>query len=361
MRKLFYCGLFLSIVGISVVSCKKDIIKSPTNNSSNATSKNEKSMGGNSQFDSEFQLGNEGRFLVFSSENGYIHAVDNPSDVVRQNLLERMSSLNHYSWKEYVKNNSTPGLDTVIKDDYFASILSLDKTIQIGQHIFKINPETEQVFALHVKDKKDYNDLKNNVISNPKIRVFSFNENVLDAIKIIGGDPTPPGIFCSDTYAPVRNEFISATIPLNYGNVIIIDMRAKYFAAGIYFNLKAFVSSFSQGLSWNDLSSDFPQYVYQNYGVYLKLDGRRRYKERCKTDTGYQYISAQGSGSQGVVLQSYMGSRGLNKYQLISNVYFMYNGQWHNVTEIPSLIPNSSIGQTGNNYSGYYYGVTYGY
>lgn len=339
MKKVIYGGLFLAFVGITIAGCKKDV--------SNPAPK----------FDSALNIATDGRMLIFKTSEDYSKIIDDQNDKDWELFLSKVDKMKHTSYTEALEKNKSG--ENLIGDENLSEILNDDWVVQIGDYLYRVNKPNESVFVLPAANISEYDDLIAENKNNPHIRKFSTNEDVIELAE--SGAEGQKGLFCGDSYANQRNEFISATIPLSYGMVLIIDMRAKYFAAGIYFNLKAFASTFAQGLSWNDLSSDYPQYVYQNYGVYLKLDGRRRYKERCKTDTGYHYFSAQGTGASEVTLQSYQGSKGLNKYQLVSNVYFMYNGQWTNVSQIPSLIPGASIAQTGNNYPGYYYGVTYGY
>lgn len=341
MKKVIYGGLFLAFVGITIAGCKKDV--------SNPAPK----------FDSALNIATDGRMLIFKTSEDYSKIIDGQNEKEWSLFLSKVKKMEHFTYAEVLGKSKTG--EDLIGDESLSEILNEDCIVQIGDYLYRVNKLTESVYVLPAENISEYQDLVSENKSNPHIRKFSTSEDVIELAE--SGAEGQKGLFCGDSYANQKNEFISATIPLGYGMSLIIDMRAKYYAAGIYFNLKAFASTFAQGLSWNDLSSDYPQYVYQSYGFYLKLDGRRRYKERCKTDTGYHYFSAQGTGAGAstVTLQSYQGSKGLNKYQLVSNVYFMYNGQWTNVTQIPSLIPGASIGQTGNNYPGYYYGVTHGY
>lgn len=241
MKKLIYGVLFLASVGITVVSCKKTEPK--PNSVESLRAENPKVENADvydtpkSGFDGEFQLGNEGRFLVFNNENGYSHAVDNPSEDIQQNLHSRINALSHYSWKKYVEDHPNQGLETQIEDEYFASILSADKTVQIGQHIFKVNPENEKVYALHVKDKNEYNELISNNENSSVIRVFSFNDEVLEAIKDHGGDPTPKGLFCKDRHAVEKSSEFSSLVTVMTNPEVKMKSRVKYNKAGIYFSL----------------------------------------------------------------------------------------------------------------------------
>ena len=104
---------------------------------------------------------------------------------------------------------------------------------------------------LPVANISEYDDLISENKNNPHIRKFSTNE---DVIELAESGAEGQKALCFESYANQRNEFISATIPLGYGMQLIIEMKSKYFAAGIFFNLKTFTSTFAQGLTWNDLS-----------------------------------------------------------------------------------------------------------
>ena len=266
MRKLIYGALFLASVGITIISCRKTE-PTPNADESSKTENADVYETPKSGFDGEFQLGNEGRFLVFNNENGYAHAVENPSEEVIENLYSRMSSLNHYSWKEYVEDNPSQGLDTLIKDDYFASILSDDKTVQIGQHIFKVNPENEKVYALHIKDKKYYNELISNIENSPFIRVFTFNDDVLEAIKNnnVGNNDIVPGVFCNDRHA-VEKSATTNEVFIMINPEVKMNLKVLYEKGGIY-------SSLSAEGTHNTVSSN-------DYKFYFQLDNCS-YKQRC--------------------------------------------------------------------------------
>lgn len=344
MKKLIYGTLFLALVGIGVVGCKKEVVKNPATQ--------------NESTSSEFNISSDGKMLIFKTTDGYKKVVNDPTEEIKSKFLKEVANFKHTTYSELLSMSKSSENDDLLGDDDLAQILNEDWIVQIGDYLYRVNKPTESVYVLPASKVSEYQDLVNENVANKNIRKFSTED---DVIELVESGAEGQKSLCFQSYANQRNEFISATLPLGYGMQLIIDMRSKYFAAGIFFNLKSFTSTFAQGLSWNDVSSDYPQYVYQNYALYLKMTGRRRYKVRCGTDTGYYTWSKEGSGSAGVVLQSYQGSKGLNKYELIANVYFMYYGEWRNITEITTLVPGSTLGQTGNNYPGYYFGVGYGY
>jgi hypothetical protein len=268
MKKLIHNGLFLALVGFTIVSCRKS---GPIPNKVENTRNKNASIYGTpkSGFDSEFQLGNEGRFLVFNNEDGYAHAVDNPSEVVMKNLYSRMLSLNHYSWQDYLVDNPNEGMDTLIKDDYFASILSKDKTVQIGQHIFKINPENEKVYALHVKNVEHYGDLISNNENSPLIRVFSFNDDVLESIKNNSGNGNSdivPGLFCNDRYA-VEKSASTNEVFIVINPEVKMKLKVLYEKGGIYSSLRA------EGTHTKVQNSDFRFYFQLDNCSYMQRCG----------------------------------------------------------------------------------------
>ena len=58
----------------------------------------------------------------------------------------------------------------------------------------------------------------------------------------------------------------------------------------------------------------------------VKLEWQRRYKLKCKNDTGYQSVNNFGTGI--ATGQSWQGIRACNKYILGANAYAQINGNW---------------------------------
>jgi hypothetical protein len=58
----------------------------------------------------------------------------------------------------------------------------------------------------------------------------------------------------------------------------------------------------------------------------LKLEWRRRYKLKCKTDTAFQSINSFGTGT--ATGQSWHGIRACTKYIVGANAYAQINGNW---------------------------------
>lgn len=199
------------------------------------------------------------------------------------------------------------GMDTLIKDEYFKSMLNTDLAVQIEDYIYRVNPISEKVFALPAANANQYQDLISENIQNPALKEFSFNENVLEAIKNIGGDPTPKALFCGESGI---GGYDRTTGVINIDNAGTIKMEGKihFNKYGIYFSLFAEVQTGTSGLT--ELTIDLVP-VY--------------YKIKCGGSAGPYNVYGYGGGSllNYKKFQSYQGSKNLNK------VYFraMFHGK----------------------------------
>lgn len=172
----------------------------------------------------------------------------------------------------------------------------------LQQHIYKISPENEHVYAIHVKDKKHYNDLLLGSENSAFVRVFSFNDNVLEAIKESGaGDNIQPALFCNESGIGGK-ESISNVVPI--GNTGFSFWCYNDFSRyGIYFSLSAWVrSSAPQG----------------SYRFYIQIENLW-YHVRCGNTVGpYSHPWYQNGSSTDFKhkYQSYSGSKNLNGVHL---------------------------------------------
>lgn len=256
------------------------------------------------------------------------------------------------------KLSNLENTENEINEPFLEQILNEDKAIQIGDFIYKLNLGIEKAFVLPVAFKDEYNDLVAENTNNKHIEKYSSNESV---IELVENGVTGEKALCFESYAQARDASVTASIPLGYAREIVFDCRIKYVAAAVFFNLKATANAFVHGISWNDLNSSFPQYYSSPSGIIMKIVGSRRYKERCKSEVGFYTWPIEGSAQNLLTLQSYQGSKGLKKYQLLCNFFFKYNGNWVNLAALPSTIPNSTVIPNGYNYYPFHQGITYGY
>lgn len=261
MKKVIYVAGIFCLTTILLARCKKEVIKK--DESSVVNDQNKKSSGtftekiGNSniEFDSYFEVGNEGRFLVFRTEVGYNKAVENPTIEVRQNLFDRIASLNHVSWKDLSSTDADLTNDTLIDDDYFSTILSKDRTIQIENFIYKIDPTTSTVLALNVNDKYLYDVFISTNPTNVKILHFNLEDNVLELVKALSptitglgkGDVILPAVGCNEDGCGSRDQLTNVFNIPDFPQGYNFYGRALYHRWGIYFKLEGRAYSNGEG------------------------------------------------------------------------------------------------------------------
>jgi hypothetical protein len=279
MKKLICISIPFIITGIYFTSCKKSVEQNVQHDNKNYSIKSQDKNAKNAPFDSEFQIGNEGRFLVFKNISGYEKAVDNPSSEIRQNLFARLNTINHKSWEDYYLNDNDISNDTLIDDGYFSKILSKDRTLQIENHIYLVKPETHEVIALHISKKNLYPELIGENTNNPNFIHFNIQDDVLDLIKksnpgeigIGNGPDNDQTKSCSEDCAGGNGQRIYTNSigpsELNGINSFKISGYVRYIKLGLYFYLHAHAES-----------------NHTNNGIRIYIQGENfQYKEKCRT------------------------------------------------------------------------------
>jgi hypothetical protein len=246
----------------------------------------------------------KGDRLAFASIADYKRTVDQPSEAIKKQFAQTVATLKGFT-SFAQKQNFSPALKTsrgkvapLIRDEYFASILNADLIVQIGDHIFRVNPSKERVYALSAANEKEYSDLIAENVRNSNIRTFSTNDDVLDVIQAGGKGPET---LCSETGIGGRHS---------EAQVGSLTATADFVRYGIYFTLFAMVSPYG--------SSGFP-YWFDFRGGLSANQGYVYYHARCGTTASYE-ISTKGSWMlTNRKYQSYQGSKNLNE------VYFFYH------------------------------------
>jgi hypothetical protein len=245
----------------------------------------------------------KGDRLAFASIADYKRAVDQPSEATKKQFARTVAALKGFT-SFAQKQNFSPALETsrdkvasLIRDEYFASILNADLVVQIGDYIFRVNPSRERVYVLSAANEKEYNDLIAENARNSNIRTFSTNDDVVDVIEAGGKGPET---LCSETGIGGRHS---------EAPVGSLTAMADFVRYGIYFTLFAMVSPYG--------SSGFP-YMFEFTGGMSANAGYVYYHARCGTTASYE-ISTKGSWTlMNRKYQSYQGSKNLNE------VYFFY-------------------------------------
>jgi hypothetical protein len=344
MKKKFISLSFISLLAlVSIVSCKKENVDKSTKTSNLKTLSSD-------------NITTDGNLLIFKNSSVYEEFISNPES---EETISQLASIQDMEFTSYTeKLNSSTNTENEIDEPFLEQILNEDKAIQIGDYIYKLNLGIEKAFVLPVAFKDEYNDLVSENTNNKHISRYTSNESVIELVE--NGVAGEKGL-CFQSYAPSRNEVVNGSINLGFAQEMVFDCRIKYTAAAVFFNLKSTASAFVQGLSWSNLNSDFPEYYSSSAGIVMKIVGSRRYKVRCQSEVGFYNWQTEGSANNLLTLQSYQGSKGLNKFQLMSNFFIKYKGNWINLVNLPSTIQNSSVNPIGYNYYPFHQGIMYGY
>lgn len=209
MKKLIYGGLFLATVGIGLIGCKKESLPISEINIS--------------------EISSDGKLLIFNSVEGFERNVDEQNVESREHLLSKISSQNYKNYFSVDHPELKNGESSQEMDDFFGQLLNEDGAIQIGNHIFKIDLGTDQVFVIKSENKEsDYDDLINGNTNNKNVAVYSVDQEVL---YLVNGEAEEKcgGIGGFDNYSNVVNLD-------DVGN-IKFDANCRLFRAGVYFRV----------------------------------------------------------------------------------------------------------------------------
>jgi len=154
MKKLILSLSIVTVAMLTFYSCKKkDVIPTNTFNTNSEIQSNKTSIQLNPSI---LLFTNEGRFLDFKTRAQYDAVISNTSEETENSVKSYLQQINHTSWLQFTLNSSNINLQEMVPDEFFASLLSDDRTIKIGEYIFKINPQDEKVLALHESNLDQY-------------------------------------------------------------------------------------------------------------------------------------------------------------------------------------------------------------
>lgn len=291
MKKIIYGALFLATVGITVLACKKEVLKKESTITKNDFTPELRTP----EFNNKLNVGTTGRFLVFKSIEDYAKVVNMPDSNIRTTFNIIVKELGHQSLHNATLKSGKD--ENLISDKYFASILSEDLTVQIADHIFKINPKKEAVFALSSKYISEYKDLVNENENNPHVVRYSTNDDVL---ALVNNGSNAPIEKCSEDGAGSRGAYKSYSNPPYY--IVGISITIQYHKYGIY----------------NSITID-AQNHYSAYGtrIYIELEDIW-YHQKCGYTTGpYSHPWwSDGNPKNLITYLSYQGMRPLNGYHI---------------------------------------------
>lgn len=138
------------------------------------------------------------------------------------------------------------------------SLLNQDKTVIIGDWVFRVDYNLEKVIVMNVSslNSDNYQYLLNHSEDDELLRVYNFDQEVLREIEILEtsmygrikfvrrliswanglfGAGSSGGLFCSAPFAPTKNDASTE----NFGQNFRCKIDVSYKSAGIYFGLHA--------------------------------------------------------------------------------------------------------------------------
>lgn len=168
MKKLIFGGLFLGLVAIGFVGCKKEnlseryenklFLEQRTSNTSVYASDGIVYFPTVEYYDSLLSLS--------AKDTSVFHLFDN----LKFTSLER-----HFE-------NDTINLNP-IDDRFLSTVLNSDMIVCIGNYFYKVNKAKESVYSLPTKNKTEINDLISENTSNKNIQSFSTEDDVFYELK----------------------------------------------------------------------------------------------------------------------------------------------------------------------------------
>jgi hypothetical protein len=292
MKKLMYGALFLAAVGIGVVGCKKNEILQPNTTQTN--------------------ISTDGKMLVFEDVESYEKAISDLTEEKKASLLKQVGAL---KFKNYfsVPHSKTEGDSIQEMDDFFGQLLNEDGAIQIGNHIYKVDLNSDQVYVLSVDDKDgNYNDLIQGNTGNKSVTAYSTGQDVLYLVNGeeeqkcggIGGGEYP--CYSNDKDAPIVYN-----VP-NSNKVFRLNAKVTFFRAGIYFDL---YSSYKM-LEFSSSNAETPSneiIYFQDYNMNVEIF--------CKGPQGWYQQRPCGSGDIGTRVSGLYYTRTENTTKKVSFYY----------------------------------------
>jgi hypothetical protein len=162
MKKLIYGTLFLALVGIGIIGCKKEISsKQETNNSQSVKEKS----------------------ILYRVENGMLvlNTVDDFDQLIELSTDDFNQTLKDLDYISYVETLNANDVNT-IEDGFLSVALNRNQTIQIQNYIYRINKASSKVFAIHKDHFSSYADLIAENTSNKYVLEFSTEDNVFELL-----------------------------------------------------------------------------------------------------------------------------------------------------------------------------------
>ncbi len=279
MKKVIYESLFIAILGIYLVNCKKQ---------------NTNVVKENVELEADFNIRSDGRMLIFNSTNDYEKVVNNPNENIKTSFLNTVLKMEHITYSEQ-KAIQKIGNDKQIDDEYLGQILNKDLIVQIGNYLYRVNKSSESVYVLPLENIADYQDLVTENTRNSNIRKFSTDDNVIELAE--NSNANQKMLFCNESGIGGK-ESISNVVTIGSSNYQFWCYN-DFNKFGIYFSLSVWVRSSAPN---------------GTYRFYIQVENLW-YHVRCGNTVGaysFPWFSESPTTKNIHKYQSYSGSKNLN-------------------------------------------------
>lgn len=344
MKKLLlFRVLFLSLA-VQLVSCSKHLEGSNGEKMNNVTEQVNLKNG------NALSLMTDGNVLIFQSVEDYERAFQADPNLTDEEIRSQQNSIEatirSLNFDKFTSSTTYSNMVNEGKNEEYPAfvlkVLNKDGIVQIGQFLFKLDFTNQKAYSLPICMKgSKYNDLKFGLCDQTNVKEYSWDEEVVyeahgDAYKLgcnevgqIKPDEDKGNI--PDVFE--WEVFLNGNINGPY-NLLISGKRfsgnlvAKYRLSPLGWDLYSKVSLREiNGTATASSNGDFSLGLTgSNAQIELKLDWQRRYKLKCKDDTGYNSYSQTGTGV--ITGQSWQGVRACNKYILGASAKAKVNGNW---------------------------------
>jgi hypothetical protein len=211
--------------------------------------------------------------------------------------------------------------DGVISDDYFASLLSPEGTLQIDDNIYRIDVENQKVYYINGTDQGAlYSELISENPDNPDIKYFDTSDTVLDLL-----DSGQEGKPC-----PVTSDSVTYVERCSDGSA---NRSSAYFIDG-----------YQEGYR-NDCKLD-----YEKYGIYFSIIAKMQCQQRTFPSpfwTSYNSPSASGN-IHAIFKPKCWGQRDQSDSKTVSNDNKVSFRPWESTRGLTSFNIDVEFASTGS-------------
>ncbi|GAA3932820.1 hypothetical protein [Hymenobacter algoricola] len=262
-----------------------------------------------------------GNYLTFASREEFEEAIHNidelaPGETIDQHLkLWEEEHGGFYSLRRKHEENAAQGDSAVspINDDYFATMVSPEGTIQIADRIYRLDFEQKRVYHIPAAQAGELYEEMIASPSNNQIKYYLFDEPVLDYITTEDqGTPSSQsrlgislgsGVSCgngAEALSDDDEDYLASNKR--------IKCNVEYQKFGLYFSLlaKAKYQERFMRVWW---AEDACMTIVPDPGAF--------WREKCLTNTNtYNGYISNSCDDNTVVMRYHKSTRGLNKYQI---------------------------------------------